>query len=216
MQAAVDRIGGLVEDFNRQVYQPWLWQMYDLNRMFLPPTVYREILSDELRGAQDATFQDFMKGKKGIKTFAVLAGSHLAARQQMAQSMPLIMQYFTNPALAEQIADINQEYISYSELLHMLTDVSGWGSSAYYSIFKKMTPEMIKQRQAQNPMVAKAAMQRENINMKTQAKAQLQSQAWTERAAGDIIRHSLEQAGSSEAIAGEPGGAGFGSAELQA
>lgn len=215
MQAAVDRIGGLVEDFNRQVFQPWLWQMFDLNRMFLPPSVYREILSDELRRAAATSFQDFMKSKKGIKSFTVLAGSHLAARQQMAQSMPLIMQYFTNPALAEQIADINHEYISYSELLHMLTDVSGWGSSAYYSIFKKMTPDMIKQRQAQNPAVAKMAQQKANNDQKFQQKAQLQSQAWTERAAGDIIRHSLEQAGTSEATTGEPGGPGFGGAELE-
>ncbi|SRR6266568_62592 len=214
MQAAVDRIGGLVEDFNRQVLQPWLWQMYDLNRMFLPPSVYRAILNDSLSGSLKATFQEFMKAKKGIKTFTILAGSHLAARQQMAQSMPLIMQYFTNPALAGQIADINGEYISYSELLHMLTDVSGWGSSAYYSIFKKLTPEMKAQRAAQNPAAAKMAAQKANNDQKFDQKSQLQSQQWTERAAGDIIRHSLEQAGSSEAIQGTPGGAGFGSAEL--
>jgi hypothetical protein len=137
MQAASDRIGGLVEDFNRQVFQPFLWQIYDLNRMFLPPTVYRSILAETLGDELQTTFEDFMKGRKGIKTFDVLAGSHLAARQQMAQSMPLIMQYFTNPALAGQIADINGEYIDFSEILHMLTDVSGWGGSTYYSIMKK-------------------------------------------------------------------------------
>jgi hypothetical protein len=111
MQAAVDRIGGLVEDFNRQVFQPFLWKMYDLNRMFLPASVYRQILNDVLGDALQASFSDFMSGKKGIKTFSVLAGSHLAARQQMAQSMPLIMQYFSNPALAAQVADINGQYI---------------------------------------------------------------------------------------------------------
>jgi len=216
MQAAVDRIGGLVEDFNRQVFQPWLWKMYDLNRMFLPASVYRSILSDAYAKEIKSTFADYMKGKKGIKTFSVLAGSHMAARQQMAQSMPLIMQYFTNPALAGQVADINSEYIAYSELLHMLTDVSGFGGSTYYSIFRPLTPEMKAQRAAQNPAAAKMKAQAANNDQRFQQKSQLQSQAWTERAAGDIIRHSLEQAGSSEAITGEPGGPGFGGGELPA
>ena len=213
MQAATDRIGGLVEDFNRQVFQPFLWQMYDLNRMFLPPTVYRSILADTLGDELHASFDSFMKGRKGIKTFDVLAGSHLAARQQMAQSMPLIMQYFTNPALAGQIADINGEYIDFSEILHMLTDVSGWGGSTYYSILKKLTPQMKQQRAQNSPAAQQMAAQQAKITQQTNAKAQLQSQGWTERAAGDIIRHSLEQSGTSEAITGEPGGVGFGTNE---
>jgi hypothetical protein len=151
-----------------------------------------------------------MGSKNGIKRFSVLAGSHMAARQQMAQSMPLIMQYFTNPALAGQIADINGEYIAFSELLHMLTDVSGYGSSQYYSIFRPLTPEMKAQRAANNPAAAKMAAQKANNDQKFQAKSQLQDQAWTQRAAGDIIRHSLEKAGEPEAVTGEPGGPGFG------
>ena len=215
MQAAVDRIGGLVEDFNRQVFQPWLWKMYDLNRMFLPAKVYREILNEQLGQDFQASFRDFMGSKNGIKRFSVLAGSHMAARQQMAQSMPLIMQYFTNPALAGQIADINGEYIAYSELLHMLTDVSGWGSSQYYSIFKKLTPEMKKARQQQNPAAQKMAVQAAGNNQKFAQKSQLQEQMWTQRAAGDIIRHSLESAGGQEAITGEPGGPGFGGGAME-
>lgn len=216
MQAAVDRIGGLIEDFNRQVFQPFLWQIYDMNRMFLPASVYRAILDQTLAKELQATFADYMMGKKGIKTFSILAGSHLAARQQMAQSMPLIMQYFSNPALAGQIADINGQYIDYSEILHMLTDVSGWGSSTYYSIMKELTPQMKAQRAAQNPAAAKMAAQKANNDQKFQQKSQLQSQQWTERAAGDVIRHSLEAAGTSQAITGQPGGVGFGSQELEA
>jgi hypothetical protein len=216
MQAAVDRIGGLVEDFNRQVFQPFLWRMYDLNRMYLPASVYRQILNDKLANDLQASFQSFMTGKKGIKTFSILAGSHMAARQQMAQSMPLIMQYFTNPALAGQIADINGEYIAYSELLHMLTDVSGFGGSAYYSIFRPLTKEMKAQRAAQNPAAQKMQSQMALQQQKAGLMAQQKTQDWTERAAGDIIRHSLEQAGSSEAIQGVPGGVGFGGNELEA
>lgn len=216
MQAAVDRIGGLVEDFNRQVFQPWLWKMYDLNCIFLPPSVYRQVLNDELGTALKVSMKQYLKGRKGIKTFDVLAGSHLAARQQMAQSMPLIMQYFTNPELAGQIADINGEFIDFSELLHMLTDVSGWGSSTYYSIMKKLTPEMKQQRAANNPAAAKMASQQALQEQRATDKAKQSEQDWTQRAAGDIVRHSIETVGSPESIQGQPGGSGLGGQELPA
>jgi hypothetical protein len=213
MQAAVDRIGGLVEDFNRQVFQPWLWKMYDLNCLFLPPSVYRQVLNERLGAQQKASMAQYLQGKKGIKSFQILAGSHLAARQQMAQSMPLIMQYFSNPALAGQVADINGEYIDYGELLHMLTDVSGWGSATYYSILKKLTPEMQARRQAQNPAAQKMATQKASDDRRFEQKAVLQEQEWTQRAAGDIIRHSLEQTGMPQAL---PGGQALGGSELSA
>lgn len=218
IQAATDRIGGLVEDFNRQVFQPWLWKMYDLNRMFLPPQVYRNILNDSLEGPLKLNMIDYLKGKRGIETFNVLAGSHLASRQQMAQSMPLIMQYFSNPALAQQIADINQEYIDFSEMLHMLTDVSGWGSAEYYSIVKKLTPQMIQARQQQAQAAGQLKMQQTMaINkQKSDLKLNEQEQDWTQRAAGDIIRHGIETVGTTDATTGQPGGAGLGGSELSA
>lgn len=214
IQAAVDRLGGLVEDFNRQVYQPFLWKMHDMNRKFLPAEVYRNVLAEKLGTDFRVSIQDYMRtGKTGVQGFDVLAGSHLAAKQQMAQSLPLIMQYFMNPALAQQVADINGEYIDYSELMHMLTDSSGWGN--FYSILKPLTDEMKKQRAANNPAAQKAQASAQQNQQKFIQKSQLQDQAWTERAAGDIIRHSLEAAGSSQAIQGEPGGTGFGGQELE-
>lgn len=214
IQAATDRIGGLVEDFNRQVFEPWLWKMYDLNCQFLPPKVYREILDENLDKELHATIKEFLNGKKGIKTFTVLAGSHLAARQQLAQAMPLLMQYFSQPALAEQMADISQTYIDMSELLHMLVDVSG-ARNSYYSIVKPLTPEMIQQRAAAKAAAGQQALQQKMTlqNQKAQDKSAQSEQEWTQRASGDIIRHSLETAGSPEAIQGTPGGTGFGSNE---
>jgi hypothetical protein len=216
MQAAVDRLGGLVEDFNRQVFQPWLWQMYDLNRWFLPPSVYREVLNDQLGDAFKANIKQYITGKKGIKDFQVLAGAHLAARQQMAQSMPLLMQYFGNPALAQQLADVQGVYVDFGELLHMLTDVSGWGSATYYSIIKPLTAQMKAQRQAQNPAAQKMQTQTALQSQRASDKANLSQQEWTQRAAGDIIRHSLEQAGGTEELTGAPGGPGLGGQELPA
>jgi hypothetical protein len=225
MQAANDRLGGLVEDFNRQVFKPFLWEMHEMNKNFLPPSVYRAILGEKLGDEYKASMRDYMKA--GIKSFDVLAGAHMAVKQQMAQSMPLIMQYFMSPQLTNQVADINEEYIDFSELIHMLTDVGGWGGS-YYSIMKPLTPEMKAKRQANSPAAlaqiraqgqVAAQKQRGDSNLQAkqldaQAKESQLEQSWTGRAAGDIIRHAIETSGQPETITGTPGGPGFGGGEL--
>jgi hypothetical protein len=225
MQAANDRLGGLVEDFNRQVYKPFLWAIHEMNKNFLPPSVYREILGEQLGQEFKVSMQDFMKA--GIKSFDVLAGAHMAVKQQMAQSMPLIMQYLTNPQMAEMLADINGEYVDVGELYHMLTDVGGWGGS-YYSIIKPMTDQMKQKRAAQSPAAiaqirsqgqVQAAKQKGQDaialeNVKGANKQQQIEDEWTGRASGDLIRHSIEAAGQ-ESITGEPTGYGLGGSELE-
>lgn len=215
MAAASDRLGGLVEDFNRQVYKPFLWEIHNMNKNFLPPVVYRKILGQQLGEDFRASMKDFMSA--GIKSFDVLAGAHMAAKQQMAQAMPLLMQYWSSPQLAQQIAEIKGEYIDYSELLHMLTDVGGWGGGQFYSIFKKMTPAMMQRMKQNSPAgVAqiKAQAAQQMLDQKNQAKEVQIEQQWTGRAAGDIIRHSIVEGGQPEEVTGEPGGPGFGGSEL--
>lgn len=215
MQAANDRLGGLVEDFNRQVYKPLLWAIHEMNKNFLPPSVYRQILGQQLGDDFKASMKDFMKA--GIKSFDVLAGAHLAVKQQMAQSLPLLMQYFMTPQLASQVADINEQYIDFGELVHMLTDAGGWGGGQYYSILKPLTPAMKAKRQANSPAALatiKAQGQSALLAQKNSAKEQQLEQEWTQRASGDIIRHAIETSGQPEEITGEPGGGGFGGTEL--
>lgn len=215
MAAANDRLGGLVEDFNRQVFKPFLWAIHGMNKDFLPPSVYRTILGEQLGDDFSLSMQDFMK--TGIKSFDVLAGAHLAVRQQMAQSMPLIMQYFSSPQLASQVADINEQFIDYAELVHMLTDSGGWGQGQYYSILKPLTPQMKQKRQANSPAALaqiKAQGQAALLAQKGQQKQKEIEQQWTSRASGDIIRHAIETSGQPEEIQGAPGGAGFGGSEL--
>lgn len=211
MNAAANRLGGLVEDFNRQVFQPFLWQMFDLDCQFLPPSVYRQILNDELGEDFKVTLKQFLNA--GIKDFSVLAGSHLAVKQQMAQAMPLIMQFFGNPAFGQQLAEINEEYVDFGELLHMLSDSGGWQN--YYSIVKKLTPQM-KARMAQsNPAAAKMQEKVALTQLKGQQKAQQIDQEYTARAVGDLIRRSIESTGMNETLEGAPqtGPVGFGGNE---
>ncbi len=216
----------LVVDFNRQVFKPFLWEIHEMNKNFLPPTVYRGILGEKLAPEFRATMKDFMMA--GIQSFDVLAGAHLAIKQQMVQAMPLIMQYYSSPQLAEQVAEINGEYIDFSELLHTMTDLSGLGSGAFNSIIKKMTPDMLQRRQAKSPQAiqqlrnqglvqkeqAKGQAASQLQNQKDAAKEQQIEQEWTGRATGDIIRHAIVATGQPEEVTGEPGGAGFGGSEL--
>lgn len=216
MQAANDRLGGLVEDFNRQVYKPLLWEIHEMNKNFLPPSVYRQILGQQLGNSFKVSMKNFMTA--GIKAFDVLAGAHLAVKQQMAQSLPLLMQYFMSPQLASQVADINEEYIDFGELVHMLTDAGGWGGGQYYSILKPLTPQMKAKRQANSPAALaqiKAQGQAALLKQKGDQKQQELEQSWTQRASGDIIRHAIETSGQPEAIGGTPGGGGFGGTELE-
>jgi hypothetical protein len=217
--AANDRLGGLVEDFNRQVFEPFLRAVHEMNKNFLPPSVYRDILGEELGKDFKVSMQDFMKS--GIKSFDVLAGAHLAIKQQMVQAMPLIMQYYTVPQLAAQVADINNEYIDFKELLHTLTDLSGLGSGAFNSIIKPLTPEMKAKREQNSPAnlaKIKAGGQQQVVQQKADLaqrnKALELEQTFNNRAAERIIDHSIITAGEPEETEGTPGGAGFGGNEL--
>ena len=226
MQAANDRLGGLAEDFNRQVFQPFLWAIHEMNKNFLPPSVYRQILGQELGESFKVSLNDYMKA--GIKSFEVLAGAHLAAKQQIAQAMPLIMQYYTSPQLAQEVADINEEYIDFKELLHTLTDISGLGGGAFNSIIKPLTDEMKAKRKANSPAAiagiraqGQVAAQKQKGDsalqlqqVAGQQKLEQQEADWTGRASGDIIRHAIVAAGQPEEITGQPGGPGFGGSEL--
>jgi hypothetical protein len=141
----------------------------------------------------------------------------------------LLMQYFMTPQLAAQVADINEEYIDFGELVHMLTDVGGWGAGQYYSILKPLTPAMKAKRAANQPAAiaqiraqGQVAAQKQKgqsaldlASANAQAKEAQIEQQWTARASGDIIRHAIEAEGQPEEITGEPGGPGFGGSELE-
>jgi hypothetical protein len=73
--------------------------------------------------------------------YEVLAGSSLAAKRTMAQSMVMLTQILDNPQIQESLADINQEYIDFKPIISMWMEASEWKNKN--DIIKKMTPEMI-------------------------------------------------------------------------
>jgi len=135
MSAAIDnRLGGFVETFIHNVYEPWLYQMHELNCERLPLSTLREILQAEAPAEFDLSAfkeEDYLNAKF---RFDVLAGAHMAAKQQMAQSMTLMIQIFEQPPLMEQL-QMEGKKVNIEELFHMIHDLSGFKN--YYDIIQK-------------------------------------------------------------------------------
>lgn len=186
--ASSSRLEGPMGNFTRQVFIPWLYQLDELNKKFLPMQQARTILGDELGPSFKFDEGAFLNGK--VK-FDVLAGSRLAAKRIVAQSLPILTQIFTNPEILSQLHEITGEYIDVHELLMMWLESSGWRNAR--SLIKKMTAEMQQRQQALNPAVQKAQADAAKMQQQGKQKADLQGQKAQEGIARDVIKASLEQ-----------------------
>lgn len=211
LQSATEsRIGGFVETFIRQVYEPWLYQMHELNCERLPLSTLRNILEGEVTNDFDLgkfTEEDYFTAKF---KFDVLAGAHLAARQQMAQSMVMMVQLFENPPLMEQLANEGKK-VDIEELFHMIHDLSGFKN--YYNVIKPMTPQEQQQRQQANPAAIAAQAKGAQSQQDFAHKQALIDQENEARAARDVLRYQLEKATRGETVEGATTPTGFGSNE---
>lgn len=183
IQATMNRLGGFAESFTRQVYEPLLYKMHDMSRDKLPVAYIRDILGEKLGKEYKFDPDDY---KNAVVEFEVLAGSHLAAKAQMAQSLMMMISMFENGAMLEQLA-ISHKKIQVEELLHMVYDVSGWKN--YYDVVVDMTPEEAQmQDQKQSPDAMKMQAQMALNNQKADQTSQLTDQQDNARMARDIMK----------------------------
>ena len=211
IQATMNRIGGFAEMFVRQVYEPLLYRMHELNKDKTPMDYIQKVLGDEL--GKDFNFDpsDFMQAPT---EFEVLAGSHLAAKAQMAQSLFMMLQLFENAPLMEQLNNISGNIVDIEELFHMVHDISGWKN--YYKIIRKMTPEEEKAKQAQSVAAqqqSKFAQQSQLQSQKFGQDQQIIDQENEARITRDVFRHIAEASVMPEALSGQPPTQGVGSEE---
>jgi hypothetical protein len=202
IQATMNRIGGFAECFVRQVYEPLIYKIHQLNKDKMPIGYIRQVLGNQLG-------QDFAKGFNAGKflnapaEFEVLAGSHLAAKGQMAQSLFMMIQLFENQPLMDQLNKVSQKKVNVEELFHMVHDISGWKN--YYNIIEDMSPEEI-QRQAANSPAAQAMAKVQGTmavnNQKFQQNQQIIDQENEARAVRDLFRVIAEKSAEPEALLG--------------
>ena len=197
IQATMTRIGGFAEDFVAQVYEPLLYQIHQLNKDKMPITYIREVLGDKLGAEFKFSATDFLNAPA---EFEVLAGSHLAAKAQMAQSLFMMIQLFESQPLMDQLSKISNQKVNVEELFHMVHDVSGFKN--YYNIIVPMTPEEKATQAAQNNPMAKVQGQMALNNQKFQQNQSLTDQENEARVVRDMLRHITEKSAEPELLTG--------------
>jgi hypothetical protein len=199
IQATMNRIGGFAEMFVRQVYEPLLYQMHQLNKDKMPMSYVKKLLGEKLGPEFKFKPADFLNAPA---EFEVLAGSHLAAKGQMAQSLFMMTQVFDNQQMLEQLS-LQGKKVNVEELLHMMHDISGFKN--YYDIIQDMTPEEIQRKQAQSPggmLEQKFQNQTKLTDQKAQIQSQVVDQENEARAARDVFRIIAEKSAEPEALLG--------------
>jgi hypothetical protein len=200
IQATMNRIGGFAEAFVRQVYEPLLYKIHTMNKDKMPISYIRAVLGDQL--GQNFSF-DAGNFLNAPAEFEVLAGSHLAAKSQMAQSLFMMVQLFETPNLMTQLNQIEQKKVNVEELFHMIHDISGWKN--YYDIITPMTPADIQRQQANSPAAQAQAQLQNKMQLQDQKHQQNQQDIDQEneaRSVRDIFRVIAEKSAEPQALLG--------------
>jgi hypothetical protein len=208
IQANMNRVGGFAEQFVRQVYEPLLYHMHEMNRDKLPIPYILAVLGDKLGPA--FTF-DPAEFKNAPAEFEVLAGSHLAAKSQMAQSLFLMLQTFESAPMMDQLNKISNKKVNIEELFHMIHDLSGFKN--YYNVIVDMTPDEQARQAAQSPAAvaqAQAGIKAQASDQKFQQNSALVDQENEARLVRDVFRQIAEKNIEPEVLTGSPGGIGAG------
>ncbi len=154
---------------------------------------------------KDFSIQDFHDAQI---EYEVLAGSSLAAKRTMAQSMILLTQLLDNPQIQEMLA-VRGKAVDIERIIKMEFEASEWKD--YHDVIVDLTPEQKAERTANS----KAALQQGAMQAKQQSdqqkfaqKQMLEDQASDNRIKRDITREAAKNSGMSEAVTGTPNPSG--------
>ena len=206
--ASATRLDQPLDNFIEQVFKPFLYVLDSLVFNYFSDAEIYAILGEEMGNDYETDLQAFHEARI---EYEVLAGASLAAKRTMAQSMTLIEQIFSNPAIQQSLADINGEYIDFKTILNMWLESSEWKNKN--DIIKPLTPEMLAKRQQESQAAqaaSKAAMTMQSNDQKFQQKQQLEDQANDDHIKRDIVREAFRDNGMSEATEGLPSTGGLG------
>ena len=184
------RIQDFVEKLAYQVIIPFLYNVQKMNAAMLPLTTLKSILSEELQQAYEGDVLDLLNARVH---FNISAASRLQARRNMAQALPIIIQFTMSQQIIQSLA-VEGKKVNATEIMRMLFEVSDWKNNK--EVIVNMTEEDKQRFFAMQPGAAKA--------MELQAKSQLQDKAHeqkkeivdeenTARAARQVLQESLKQ-----------------------
>lgn len=208
---AGNRISDFVEKLANQVIVPFLYQVHEMDRAMLPVKAIKNILNDELQSNYYKNKGDTVELLNARVKFNILAGAKMSVRRNLAQALPVLSSFLTNQFVLQQLEG-EQKKIDVEELLHLFFEAAEMPDE-FYSIVVPMSQDEAQRSQQNSPaalaqMKLQAAQQQQQNQF--QQKQSLLDQENYARAGRDILRHSIETAGSPEALTGEPGSQGFG------
>lgn len=184
--ASASRLQGPLDRFLNQVFIPWLYKLDELNTRFLPMPQVRDIVGEELGRAFSL---DELGFKNGRMKFTALAGTRMAAKRVMAQSLPIISQIFAQPEFGQQLA-IQGKYVDWLEIAYKWLQATGWPSQN--AVIKDMTDEMKQAQQDQNPAAQKAKAEAGQQQQKFQNAQTLQQDKIKGGMARDAVKTALD------------------------
>lgn len=207
VQANASRLDGPTGRFVRQVFEPWLHQMDELDNDLLPTSVLNDILGEEV----SKTFKvDHIDYRNSFVKYEVLAGANLGAKKEMAQALPFIIQLMTNPVFVKNANDAGYQFNAVA-IFQAFVDAAGWKFSQQF--LQPMTDQQTQEHKANSPAAlaqqqAKAAQAQQA--QKFQQEQVLENQKQLGKAGNEAIRASIKKATQPDYM-GENQVSGFGS-----
>jgi hypothetical protein len=201
IQANASRLDGPTGRFVRQVFEPWLHQMDELDSDLLPTDVLRDVLGDEIG---DHFKIDHIDYRNSEVKYEVLAGANLGAKKEMAQFLPVLIQMFTNPIFLQGIKDAGYKFDALA-IFQSFCDAAGWKFSQNFVV--PMTDEEKKKQEANSPAALQAAQAQSAQAMQTQKFKQeqtLENQKQLGKAGNEAVRASIEKSTSPEYLGNGP------------
>lgn len=189
VQANASRLDGPSSRLIEQVFEPWLYQMDELNNLLLPTSVLRRVLGEELGKAYMGDHIDFRNAKF---EYEVLAGSHLGAKKEMAQALPVIIQLLNNPTFQKSVNDAHYQFDAVA-IFKAFTDAAGWKFSQDF--LKPMTQEQMQRYEANSPAALQAQQLKAQQGMQQQKFQQdqvLEDQKTLGKAGAEALRAATE------------------------
>lgn len=202
--ASSSRVQSFVDTVTDRCLIPILYAFLKMDRMWLDPKVMRKIVGNTLWRAMEQQYDGDllvdMCNNEDIE-FTLLAGSNIAAKQKMAQALPLLSQILMQPAVQQGLGEAGLK-VNWVELGLRWEMSTGWKSPQ--DIFIALTPQDQQRKMAANPAIINAQATRARLAQIAQQDSAQSAQDHQQRmqeidakglaqAGGDIVTRSIER-----------------------
>jgi hypothetical protein len=207
MQGASNHISEFIDRLARQVFVPLLYAFQEMNRAMLPESQLEFIMSDELRHSyldEEGKPGDLLDILNAPVKFNILAGSKMQTRRNMAQALPMLSQFLSNPEVLSQLS-VEGKKVNVDEVIHMWFEASEFKNMN--DVIVPMTPQDLQRQKQMSPgglQERKFQQQQALAAQKEQAKAAQDDASNIAQAARHALRVGFEKAVEPEELTGSP------------